>query len=40
MNAKIFEPTEVKKGLSVFRKSRLGGDEPDTENVIMDGQDG
>ena len=40
MNTKIFEPVEVNKDLSVFRKSRLGGDESNTENIIMDRQDG
>jgi len=40
MNAKTFEPTEINKNLSLFRNSRLGGDESDTENIIMDGQDG
>ena len=31
MNAKTFEPTEINKNLSLFRNSRLVGDESDTE---------
>jgi hypothetical protein len=40
MNVKTFEPTEAKTNYCPFRNSRLGGEESDAENMIMDGQDG
>ena len=40
MNAKTYEPTEVNKNPPLFRNSRFAGDGSDTENIVMDGQEG